>query len=74
MEKRKILVAGGADYLGSVLCDTLLRADYKVTVLDRLIYGDPGLFHLCSNPDFDFRFLYETETRERVGIGTSKSS
>ena len=49
-----VLVTGGAGYLGSVLCERLLQADFKVTVLDNLVYGQHSLFHLCSNPKFQF--------------------
>ncbi len=49
-----ILVTGGAGYLGSTLCQHLLNAGYRVTVLDNLMYGQHSLFHLCANPDFNF--------------------
>ena len=49
-----VLVTGGAGYLGSVLCEHLLRARYRVTVLDALLYGQTGLLHLCHHADFDF--------------------
>ncbi len=54
MKKKHILVTGGAGYLGSTLCSTLLHAGYAVTVLDNLYYGECSLFHLCAHPDFDF--------------------
>lgn len=50
----KILVTGGAGYLGSVLCEHLLNAGYQVTVIDNLMYQQPSLFHLCANPHFEF--------------------
>jgi nucleoside-diphosphate-sugar epimerase len=50
----KVLVTGGAGYLGSVLCATLLDRGHEVTVLDNLLYGQHGLFHLCADPRFDF--------------------
>ncbi len=40
---KKILVIGGAGYVGSVLVDELLRRGYAVRIFDRLIYGDFGL-------------------------------
>lgn len=51
-----ILVTGGAGYLGSVLCELLLDKGYKVTAVDNLMYRQKSLFHLCSNPNFDFVF------------------
>lgn len=39
----KVLVTGGAGYVGSVLCGKLLKADMAVTVLDRLTYGSQPL-------------------------------
>jgi len=52
----KVLVTGGAGYLGSVLSEHLIAAGYEVTVLDRLIYGQHSLFHLCASPQFNFVF------------------
>jgi nucleoside-diphosphate-sugar epimerase len=48
------LVTGGAGYLGSVLCEHLLDAGYRVTVLDNLTYGQRSLLHLCARPGFAF--------------------
>lgn len=52
----KILVTGGAGYLGSILCEHLLAAGHNVTVIDTLLYQQVPLFHLCANPKFDFIF------------------
>ena len=50
----RVLVTGAAGYVGSVLCEHLLDAGYRVTALDNLTYGQHSLFHLCADPDFDF--------------------
>jgi nucleoside-diphosphate-sugar epimerase len=51
---KKIIVTGGAGYLGSILVERLLLEGFKVTVLDNLMYNQHSLFHLCGNPYFDF--------------------
>lgn len=40
---KKVLVTGGAGYVGCVLVPKLLAKGYKVTVYDLMIYGDQGL-------------------------------
>jgi nucleoside-diphosphate-sugar epimerase len=52
----RVLVTGGLGYLGSVLCEHLLRAGFRVKAIDNLMYGtgQQGLFHLCASPAFDF--------------------
>ncbi|HXD87237.1 MAG TPA: NAD(P)-dependent oxidoreductase [Urbifossiella sp.] len=52
----RVLVTGGLGYLGSILCEHLLDAGFRVTAFDNLMYGagQQGLYHLCANPDFDF--------------------
>ena len=49
-----VLVTGGAGYLGSILCEHLLKSGRRVTVVDSLIYGQTPLFHLCADARFDF--------------------
>ncbi len=50
----RILVTGGAGYIGSVLVGHLLRAGHSVTVLDRLMYKQRSLLGYCSDLNFDF--------------------
>ena len=54
MKKNKVLITGGAGYLGSTLTELLLDKGYEVTVLDNLIYKQTSLLHLCSNTNFKF--------------------
>ncbi len=50
----RVLVTGGLGYLGSILCEHLLDAGFRVRALDNLLYGQQGLYHLCANPAFEF--------------------
>ena len=50
----RVLVTGGAGYIGSILCETLLAAGHEVVCVDRLFFGQNGPFHLAAHPRFDF--------------------
>ncbi len=50
----RVLVTGGAGYIGSVLCERLLDAGYDVTVVDNLMYSQQSLFPFCAGSRFDF--------------------
>jgi len=52
----RILIAGGAGYIGNILAPNLLDQGYSVTVLDNLIHRQHGILENCSNPNF--RFVY----------------
>lgn len=51
---KKILVTGGAGYVGSVLLPLLLEEDFEVTVYDSLLYGGSSLIPFVSNKKFTF--------------------
>ncbi|MCK5534945.1 SDR family oxidoreductase [bacterium] len=51
----RILVTGGAGFLGSHLCDRLLKDNHKVVCLDNLITGSTdNIAHLLENENFKF--------------------
>jgi len=50
----KVLITGGAGYLGSVLTERLLNSGYGVTILDNLMYNQTSLIHYSHNKNFDF--------------------
>lgn len=52
---KRILITGGAGFLGSHLCDRFLAEGYKVIAMDNLITGDVrNIEHLFKNEHFEF--------------------
>lgn len=51
----KVVVTGGAGFLGSHLCDKLLEDRHQVICLDNLLTGsEDNIKHLLNNPNFKF--------------------
>lgn len=53
-KKEKVLVTGGAGYIGSTLVPTLLDAGYEVEVVDNLLFKQTSLISCFSSPHFKF--------------------
>lgn len=54
-KKERVLITGGAGFLGSHLCDRFLREGFHVIAMDNLITGDlRNIEHLFKNGDFEF--------------------
>ena len=51
---KKVLITGGAGYLGSTLTEHLLNKGYEVTVLDNLLYKQLSLLHIFKRDNFKF--------------------
>jgi nucleoside-diphosphate-sugar epimerase len=64
----RVLITGGAGYVGSTLAPLLLAAGHKVRVLDRLSFGGESLLGIWSHPDFEFAHgdVRDRETQRRA--------
>lgn len=51
--KNRILVTGGAGYIGSVFVPQLLGKGYQVTVLDNFMYKQNSLLDVCYHPNLE---------------------
>ncbi len=51
---KRVLVTGGAGYIGSVLVRILLAKGYTVRVLDSLKFGGDALYDVAQHPAFEF--------------------
>lgn len=52
--RKRILVTGGAGFLGSHLCDRLIEADHEVLCLDNFFTGNKmNVAHLLDHPNFE---------------------
>lgn len=55
MAKQRILITGGAGFLGSHLCDRFIKEGFYVIAMDNLITGDlRNIEHLFKHADFEF--------------------
>jgi len=65
--KGRVLVVGGAGYIGSLLAERLLQLGYKVRVLDALLYGREPLRAVEKHPNFQLMVGDCRNIRDVVG-------
>ncbi|MFA5753784.1 MAG: NAD-dependent epimerase/dehydratase family protein [Patescibacteria group bacterium] len=53
-DKKNVLVAGGAGFIGSHLCDELVKTNKVICVDDFITGSERNIDHLLANPDFIF--------------------
>ena len=63
MSDRHVVITGGGGYIGSLLTSELLRANYRVTVLDSLLFGGDSIVPFLHHPNFHFVKADVTEPR-----------
>ncbi len=61
-QKKRVVITGGAGFLGSHLCDRFLAEGWEVICMDNLITGDlRNIEHITGRPDFHFYHQDVTE-------------
>jgi nucleoside-diphosphate-sugar epimerase len=63
MTEHHVLITGGAGYIGSMLTSELLRQNYRVTVIDSLLFGGESIVPFLHHPNFHFVKADVTESR-----------
>ncbi len=63
MTDRHVLITGGAGYIGSILTSELLRQNYRVSILDSLLFGGESIVPFLNHPNFHFVKTDVTEKR-----------
>ena len=62
----RVVIAGGAGFIGSHLCESFLSQNHSVVCLDNYLTGTPqNILHLQSNPNFE---LMEHDITKSISI------
>ena len=61
----RILITGGAGYIGSVLTEQLLKKKFSVTIYDNLSYGGNHLINYLNYKNFEF---VKGDIRDELGL------
>ena len=64
----KVLVVGGAGYIGSVLAEDMLDRGFAIRILDRLYYGDSGLRHISDRVELVVGDMREISSDILTGV------
>jgi len=64
-DKEKILITGGAGYVGSVMVELFLKKGHPVTILDDFRYRPTSLLHLCHYPNLS---IVRGDVRDRAAV------
>lgn len=77
IREKTVLITGGAGFLGSWMCDSLLSLGAKVICVDNLVSGDAkNIEHLKDNPNFKFEKtdVLNYEPKEKIDYIVHMSS
>lgn len=67
----KVLVAGGAGFIGSHLCDRLLAEGHEIVIADKLVFGEQNIRHLLSDEELVKSrkvIFYQLNLAERTSV------
>ena len=53
-KNKKILITGGAGYLGSMIATYLIKEGHEVTIIDKMVFSKTSLLHLHFFKNFNF--------------------
>jgi nucleoside-diphosphate-sugar epimerase len=63
--KQHVLVTGGAGYIGSILVPELLKSGHEVTVLDKFMFEQNSLAHVCADSKLN---IVRGDVREKATV------
>jgi nucleoside-diphosphate-sugar epimerase len=63
--KERVLVTGGAGYLGSLLVPMLLEEGMRVVIFDRFMWGAQPILHFATHPNLD---IITGDVRDRAAL------
>ena len=52
--KKNVLITGGLGYIGTHVVNLLLKNNYRVTVVDKIMFGSSSLLSFLGSDNFEF--------------------